>query len=156
VTQSSPSPGLSLIATRLLLGTGAWVDEAVDVACELLAQDQETPATVAVAALSPGTALRDAEPLLRAMLVEQGVPAPPVQPTEAERFEYVSMAFGLGVLPFHEYYGELYGNIPEWSRQSPLQQRVVRLLDDWETETTPSKCDAIVERVRQVVAANEP
>ena len=155
MSKSSPDPGLCLIATRLLLGTGAWADEAVDVACTLLTQGRETPATVAVAALPPGTALRDAEPLLRAMLEEQDVPAPPTQPTDAERYEYVSRAFGLGVIPFSDYYAEFYPNLPEWSRQSPLQQRVVRLLDDWETETTPSKRDAIVERVREAVAADE-
>lgn len=154
MSTSSASPGLTLIATRLLLGSGAWVDEAVDIACELLAQDQETPATVAVASLSPGTALSDAEPLLRAMLEEQGIPAPPAQPTEAERFEYVSRAFGLGVLPFSEYYGPFYANLPDWHRQSPLQQRVVRLFDDWENGSTPMKRETIVERIREVVAAD--
>lgn len=130
------------------------MDDAVDVACELLTQGRDTPATVAVAGLPRGSSLSDAEPLLRAMLDEQGVPAPPAEPTEGECFDYVSRAFGLGVLPFSEFYGRFYASVPEWTKQSPLQQRVVRLLDDWETETTPSKRHAIVARIRQAVAAD--
>lgn len=149
-----PSPGLSLIATRLLLGSGAWVDDAVDVACELLTQGLDTPATVAVAGLPRGTSLSDAELLLRAMLDEQGVPAPPAEPTEGELFDYVRRAFALGVLPFSEFYGRFYANVPEWTKQSPFQQRVIRLFDDWETETTPSKRDAIVDCIRQAVASD--
>lgn len=148
-------PGLCLIATRLLLGSGAWVDEAVRVASALVAQGCDGPATVEVAALTPGTSLSEAAPLLRALLEEQGVPAPPEQPTESERYEYVSKAFGLGVLGFREYVEEFYANLPEWGRQSPLQQRVVLLLDDWDTETSPDERAAVAERVRAVVAAEQ-
>lgn len=51
------------------------MDQAIRVACDLLAQDLDTPATVDVAALRYGRALRDAGPAIRDMLREQGFPA---------------------------------------------------------------------------------
>ena len=66
---------LALLAARFSL-PGACrqdVDRAIDLACRLLAGNLETPATTEVACLSYGTPLRDAEPVLRQMLIEHGI-----------------------------------------------------------------------------------
>lgn len=66
---------LALVAARFVLpGLGADVDQAIGVACDLLEVGLDTPATVAVAGLSYGTSLRDAGPVIREMLDEQGFP----------------------------------------------------------------------------------
>lgn len=67
---------LALLAARFVLpGLGADVDQAIGVACDLLVAGLDTPATVAVAGLSYGTPLRDAEPVIREMRDEQGFPS---------------------------------------------------------------------------------
>lgn len=69
--------GLASLAARFVLpGLGPDVDQAITLACELLACGLDTPATADVAAMRYGTPLRDAGPLLREMLDEQGCPAP--------------------------------------------------------------------------------
>jgi hypothetical protein len=66
---ASPHTRLRLLAARFVLpGPGPRVDDAIDLASSLLVGELDTPATVGVAALSDGTALRDAEPLIRDML----------------------------------------------------------------------------------------
>ncbi len=54
--------GLALLAARFVLaGVGPDVDQAIKLACELLACELDTPATVDVAALRYGTPLRAAD-----------------------------------------------------------------------------------------------
>jgi hypothetical protein len=68
---------LALLAARFVLpGPGPDVGQAITLACELLACGLDTPAAAGVAAMRYGTPLRDAGPLLREMLDEQGFPAP--------------------------------------------------------------------------------
>ena len=73
---------LALVAARFLLpGLDPDVDQAIGVACDLLVEGLGTPAAVEVAGLSYGTPLRDAGPLIREMLAEQGfAPAQPAGP----------------------------------------------------------------------------
>jgi hypothetical protein len=52
------------------------VNEAIRLACDLLVQDMDTPATISVAALPFGTPFRDCQPLIRAMLLEQACRRP--------------------------------------------------------------------------------
>lgn len=67
---------LALLAARFVLpGLGPDVDQAIRVACDLLVEGLDTPATVEVAGLSYGTPLRDAGPVIREMLDEQGFPS---------------------------------------------------------------------------------
>ena len=148
----SPTDGLSLVATRLVLGTGGWVGEAVDVACGLLVEGRDGPATVEVAGLHPGTPLSDAAPLLRAMLEEQGLPAPPVNPTDDEQYAYVEQAFGLGIVPLSEFYGRFLATVPAWEQQTPMQRSVLHLMDELDAEAEPERRSAIVERIRLAVA----
>ena len=64
----------------LLIPRPPLVDEAVELACALLVEGHETPGTVEVASLAPATAVRDAAPVVEAMLRDHAVP-----PTMAER-----------------------------------------------------------------------
>jgi hypothetical protein len=72
---------LALLAARFgLSGVGPDVNRAIRVACDLLARELDTPATVGVAALAYGTPLRHAGPVIRDMLREQGFPRPGLRP----------------------------------------------------------------------------
>ena len=64
---------LALLGARFVLpGVGADVDQAIGVAYDLLVAGLGTPATVEVAGFTYGTPLRDAGPVIREMLGEQG------------------------------------------------------------------------------------
>jgi len=91
---------LALLAARFVLpGLGPAVDRAIRVARDLVAHDLDTPATVAEAALRYGTPLRDAGPLIREMLREQGFPTAGPRASEAEEFITLLRAVGAGGLP---------------------------------------------------------
>jgi hypothetical protein len=153
VPEPQPAAGLELIVGHLLLGRGAWVDDAVNTACALIVAGHDTPATIQVAALPFGTALSEAEGLIREMLREQGVSEPPEQPTDAERFAYVTESFGHGLLPFSTFYDQFYWNMPEWGKETPTQRRLMCLVEEWERETDPRLQDVIVQRIRDVIAS---
>jgi hypothetical protein len=142
---------LSLLAARLVLpGLGPDVNQAIRVACDLLVRDLDTPATVAAAALASGTPLREAGPVLRDMLREQGFPAPGPDASEAEEFTTVLRAVAVGGMQTAEFYSFFMRMVPAWEQQDELQRRLVVLLDEWEGETMPDGRSATAAVLRQV------
>jgi hypothetical protein len=142
---------LGLLAARFVLpGLGPDVNQAIRVACDLLVRDLDTPATVAVAALASGTPLRDAGPVIRDMLREQGFPAPGPDASEAEEFTTVLRAVAAGGMQTAEFYSFFMRMVPAWEQQDELQRRLVVLLDEWEGETTPDGRSATAAVLRQV------
>jgi hypothetical protein len=128
---------LALLAARLVLpGLGPDVDQAIRLACELLVCQLDTPATVNVAALRYGTPLRDAGPLLREMLEEQGFPAPHPDASETEKFRAVLRALAAGSLKAGEFYPIFLGRLPARDKQDDLDRRLMALLDEWERQAT--------------------
>ncbi len=143
--------GLALLAARFVLpGIGPDVDQAITLACELLAQDLDTPATVEVAALSYGTPLRDTGTLIREMLQQQGFPAPGPVAGEAEEFRAVLRALATGGLQAGEFFVVILNYLPAWEKQDELDRRLVVLLDDWTRQTTPQGRSAAAEALRAV------
>ena len=129
---------LAVLAARFVLpGHGPDVDQAIRLACELMACELDTPATVDVAALRYGTPLRDACPLLREMLQEQGFPAPGPDASQTGEFRAVLRALAAGSLAVGEFYIILIDHQPTWDGQDELDRRLMALLDDWELQTTP-------------------
>ena len=142
---------LALLAARFVLpGHGPDVDQAIRLACELLACELDTPATVDVAALRYGTSLRDACPLLREMLQEQGFPAPGLDASQTGEFRAVLRALAAGSLAVGEFYTILIDHQPTWDGQDELDRRLMALLDDWELQTTPEGRSAAAEALRAV------
>lgn len=142
---------LALLAARFVLpGLGPDVDQAIRLACELLACELDTPATVDVAALRYGTPLRDAAPLLRQMLQEQGIPAPDPDASQAREFRAVLHALATGSLAVGEFYAILIDHLPTRDKQDELDRRLMALLDDWELQTTPQGRSAAAEALRAV------
>jgi hypothetical protein len=142
---------LALLAARFALpGLGPDVDRAIKLACELLARDLDTPATLDVAALRYGTPLRDAGPLIREMLQEQGFPAPGPDAGKAEEFRTVLRALAAGGLQVGEFYVILMRHLPGWEEQDELDRRLAVLLDDWERQTTLEGRAAAAEALRAV------
>jgi hypothetical protein len=142
---------LALLAAGFVLpGLGPDVNRAIMAACELLAEDLDTPATVAVAALAYGTPLRDAGPVMRDMLHEQGFPAAEPGAGEAEEFTTVLRAVAAGGMQAGEFFTFFMGVVPAWGQQDELQRRLVVLLDDWVRETTPEGRSARAAHLRRV------
>lgn len=140
---------LALLAARFVLpGPGPDVNRAITVACDLLAHDLDTSATVAVAALAYGTPLRDAGPVIRDMLREQGFPAAGPGASEAEEFTTVLRAVATGGMLAGEFWIFFMGVVPAWDRQDELQRRLMVLLNDWLEETTPEGRSAMAAAVR--------
>lgn len=118
---------LALLAARFVLpGPGPDVNRAITVACDLLAHDMDTSATVAVAALAYGTPLRDAGPVIRDMLREQGFPAAGPGASEAEEFTTVLRAVATGGMQAGEFWIFFMGVVPAWDRQDELQRRLIQ------------------------------
>jgi hypothetical protein len=125
------------------------VDAAVVLACDLLLAGAETPATLEVACLSPGTPLSDArEPLLR-MLDEQGMALPPPE----RAMDFVEDAFVAGAVSVPEYGMYFHAALPDADERTPLQHDVMVALMHLDRETDIARRDELGERVRAVVAA---
>jgi len=142
---------LALLAARFVLpGLGPDVDQAIRLACDLLVRELATPATADVAALRYGTPLRDAAPLLRQMLQEQGFPAPGPDVGQAAEFRAVLRALAAGSLAVGEFHAILIDRLPAWDQQDELDRGLMALLSDWELQTTPEGRSAAAETLRAV------
>jgi hypothetical protein len=142
---------LALLAARFVLpGLGPDVDQAIRLACQLLVRELDTPATADVAAFRYGTPLRDAAPLIRQMLLEQGLPAPGPDASPAAEFRTVLRALAAGSLAVGEFYAIFIDHMPAWDKQNELDRRLMALLDDWERQTTPEGRSAATEALRAV------
>lgn len=142
---------LALLAARFVLpGLGPDVNRAIRVACDLLARDLDTPATVAVGALAFGTSLRDAGPVIRDMLREQGFPAAAPDVGEPGAFATVLRAVAAGGMPTSEFFSFFLRVVPAWEQQEELQRRLVVLLNEWSQEATPQERLALEAAVRSV------
>jgi hypothetical protein len=128
-------------------------DDAIALACDLLVEDLDTPATVGVAALSYGTPFSESEPLIRAMLAEHEVPAPGPGATERERFGVVLRAFSGGGLGLNAFLTALYRGVPEWHEQSEVQRSLIRLAIHLDLEISPERKARIVTAMREAAGA---
>ena len=93
----------------------------VDLACRLLAGNLETPATTEVACLSYGTPLRDAEPVLRQMLIEHGIAVSGPGTGDADQFRAALRAFGSRAIDMGEFSAVSYRLLPAWNEQDTTQ-----------------------------------
>jgi hypothetical protein len=145
---------LALLAARFVLpGLGPDVDRAIRVACDLLAQNLDTPATADLAALSYGTPLRDAGPVIREMLREQGFPAAGPDASDAAQFTTVLRAVAAGGMQAGEFFSVFIRLVPAWEEQDELQRRLVVLLNNWADETTPEGRAAVATALRSAARA---
>jgi hypothetical protein len=107
-------------------------------------------ATVEVAALHRAFSLRDAEPIVRAMLVEHGIEVPIADDEESE-YQLLLLAFGYWDLPIHFFEGPFNVRVPAWEGQGALDRILITLLDQRDQMTTPAQRDAIEQEMRAVV-----
>ncbi len=141
---------LALLAARFSLpGPGLPdVDRAINLACRLLAGNLETPATTEVACLSYGTPLRDAEPVLRQMLIEHGISVSGPGTGDGGQFRAALRAFGSSVIGIGEFSAIFYRLLPAWNEQDATQHALVLLLDELDQATTREDQDEIIQRLR--------
>jgi hypothetical protein len=144
---------LALLAARFVLpGIGPDADAAIRLACDLVANDLDTAATVEVAGLRYGAALRDSEPMIRQMLAEQGMPAAERDAPEPERLAVVLRAVAAGSLAVGEFFGFFMSALPAWDDQSEQQRALVLALNDWAEATTPEEQARTADGVRATAA----
>ena len=148
--ENSLHAGLALLAARLVLpGPGPDVNKAINLACDLVACDLGTPATGSVAALRYGTLLRDAGPVIRDMLREQGFEAAGPDASETEKFNTMLRAVAAGGMEVGEFYPVFMESVPAWERQDELQRSLAVLLHDWVEEATPEGKSLVAASVRK-------
>lgn len=152
-----PTPRDRLFRVALRLGgvLDTWVTDAVEIASALVGAGDDGPATVAVACLAPNVIQSDAEPLIRDMLTEQGVPFPEDE-AEGERLTRLLTAFAHGVVDVGEFLGEFYSQLPDWDSQDALQRDLVVALDRWESEPDSAERQGIADEMRQIIRDRQP
>jgi hypothetical protein len=140
---------LALLAARLSLpGTPPPdVDRAINLACRLLAGNLETPATIEVACLRYGTPLRDAEPILRQMLIEHGMAVSEPE-ADADQLRAALRAFGANAIGVGEFSAIFYRLLPSWNEQDATQRAMSLLLNELDQATTCADQDEIIQRLR--------
>jgi hypothetical protein len=104
---------------------------------------------VEVACLRYGTPLRDAEPVLRRMLREHGIPVTEPGASDVERFRAALQAFGAGAIGLSEFAAVFYQMLPSWSEQHGIQRSLNLLLHELDQATTSEDQDEIVQRLRE-------
>ena len=141
---------LALLAARFSLPGSCLpdVDRAIDLACRLLAGNLETPATTEVACLSYGTPLRDAEPVLRQMLIEHGIAVTGRGTGDADQFRAALRAFGSRAIGIGEFSAIFYRLLPAWGEQDATQHALVLLLNELDQATTREDQDEVIQRLR--------
>ena len=144
---------LAAVAAELLLpGLPLVPDRVVPLALDLLAVDRDTPATVEVASLPRGSTMRDAEPSIRQMLAEQGIPLPESAVSDAEVYAVVLWAFAHGGMGVGEFAHRFYRLLPAWEEQSEEDRTLVQLLDEWEGTPDPADRAQVADRIRAAVS----
>jgi hypothetical protein len=129
----------SLAKPFLFQGRLPDVDEAIRLACDLLVQGMDSPATISVAALPFRTPVRDCETLIRAMLLEHGVPTPGQEASDDKRFGFMLEWFAAGYLTFSEISRPLYWWLPASTKQTAFQNALVRLINELQQHTLPPR-----------------
>lgn len=112
------------------------MDRAIDLACRLLARNLETPATTEVACLSYGTPLRDAEPVLRQMLIEHGIAVSGPETGDADQFRAALRALGSSLIDIGGFSAIFYRLLPAWTEQDAAQHALILLLNELDQATT--------------------
>lgn len=137
----------------LFQGSLPDVDEAIRLACDLLVEGMDSPATTSVAALPFGTTVRDCEPLIREMLLEHGLQTPDEDSSDDERFGVMLQWFAAGHLTFGDIWGSFLRWLPAWEEQTAFQRALVRLSNELDWQTIPAARDETIGIMRTVAAS---
>jgi len=129
------------------------VDRAIDLACRLLAGNLDTPATIEVACLSYGPPLRDAEPVLRQMLIEHGIAVNGPETGDADQFRDALRAFGSSAIDIGKFSVIFYRLLPAWNEQDATQHALILLLNELDQATTREDQNEIIQHLRDTALA---
>lgn len=153
VSQPDWSPRLHGLAKPFLFpGRLPDVDGAIRLACDLLVNDLDSPATIRVAALPFGSSARDWEPLIRAMFLEQGVLTPDREASDDERFRFMLQWFAAGYLTLGDIWQSLLSWLPAWEDQAPFQRVLARLSNELDQNALPAVRAEIIAAMRAIAA----
>lgn len=141
---------LHRVAVAFILPVGLDVNMAVTLAEDMVAAGVGEAATVAVATLPRDSLVSDADQPVREMLAEHGVDVP--QPHgELDTYQVLLRAFGYWDLPFHNFEGPFWAQIPAWDDQGSLDRALVVMMDRRDNETAPRARAAIEQEMRDTV-----
>jgi hypothetical protein len=144
---------IAVLAGQMWLpGLPVVPDDAIPLALDLLAADRDTPGTVEVASLAPGTTMRDAEGSIRQMVAEQGFEPRELVDTEEGRYEIALWVFGRGGMRVGEFSQWFYSRLSAWEQQGETDRAVVLLLDEWEHAGDPASRAEVETKIREVAA----
>lgn len=129
------------------------MDRAIDLACRLLAGNLETLATTEVACLSYGTPLRDAEPVLRQMLIQHGIAVSGPETGDADQFRAALRAFGSSAIDIGEFSAIFYRLLPAWNERDATQHALILLLNELDQATTREDQNEVIQRLRETALA---
>lgn len=130
-----------VLADKIVLGIVPDPDDAVALGVELLVADQEAPAVVALAAMSPGSRWGDVEEAARAALDEIGVRVPEPGAAGWALARYWAKQLQLGGPETYRRAAALWGLW--WALGNPPEiAALVQLMDAWE-EAMPDQREEI-------------
>jgi hypothetical protein len=129
------------------------VDRAIELACRLLAGNLDTPATTEVACLSYGTALRDAKPVLRQMLIEHGIAVSGPETGDADQFRAALRAFRSSASDIGKFSVIFYRLLPAWNEQDATQHALIFLLNELDQATTREDQNEVIQHLRDTALA---
>lgn len=121
--------------------------DAIAVAVALLATGSDTPATVEVARLRPAASFWESRAMLIDMLIEQGMP---IHGSADDPYWIWIDAFGNRLLTIGQFELWFYERLPAWESQGPLDQQLVTMLAERDSETDPGRKSTVERRMRQV------
>lgn len=140
---------LHRLAIDFVVPEGPAMAEAVVLAEDLVVAGDDTPATVAVAALSREVVRSDAEDQVRQMLAEHNIVVPVVGDTDDE-YRVLLEAFAFWGLPAHQFTGAFWTHLSDSGEQTPLDRELASLLHQRDDEGWTAARHAIEERARVV------
>lgn len=121
--------------------------DVIAVATALPATGSDTPATVEVACLRPAASFWESRAVLIDMLIEQGMP---IRGSADDPYWIWIDAFGNGLLTIGEFELWFYERLPAWDSQGPLDQQLVTMLHERDSQTDPVRKATAERQMRHV------
>jgi hypothetical protein len=130
---------------------GLFVDEAIQLAVEMLDEGDQRGAILTVAALSPSTSQADAiEPVID-MLAALKIDVVQSAASEPDKTHLMFKAFANGGLSVEQFEGHWWNEIPPYHEQTDTQRRVTILLDQLDHESNPARQAAVTDEIRNLL-----
>lgn len=142
------------VSAGIASSAGLFVEEAIQLAIEMLDEGDQRGAVLDVAALSPGTSQADAiEPVIH-MLAALRIDVVQSSASEPDRTHLMVKAFANGGLSVEQFEGFWWSELPPYDGQTDTQRRVSILLDQLDHESNPARQAALTDEIKNLLRQN--